>query len=232
MSNKTIESKETLDPEMAIESAISKTEKWIENNGKSLLTALAVIVVVVGSLFAYKYLYKLPQEKKAANMVFVAEQLFAVDSFALALNGDSSGGGFLNVIERFGSTSVANVANHYAGVCYIKLGNFDSALKYLRAYKQTSGVPNQIINAQNLGLQGDVLSEQKNYAEAAKMYRKASDIDNNFTSPYYLLKEGGIWVKLGDMAKAIEAYDAISNRYPTSMEARDIEKYKGAADQQ
>ncbi len=47
------EAEELLDPEVKIESAIGKTEEWIIRNGKILLTALTVIVLVVAGILAY-----------------------------------------------------------------------------------------------------------------------------------------------------------------------------------
>ena len=38
--------------------------------------------------------------------------------YALALEGDANGAGFLEVIEKYGSTPSGNLAKHYAGVCY------------------------------------------------------------------------------------------------------------------
>ena len=83
------------DPEVAIASAIGKVEGFIMKNGRSLLIALAVVVVVVGGFFGYKYLVVGPRAEKAAAMMFMAEQQFAADSFALALNGDGNFAGFL-----------------------------------------------------------------------------------------------------------------------------------------
>ena len=133
---------QTEDPEVAIQSAIGRVEGFIMNNGRSLLTALIVVVVVVGGFFGYKYLISGPRAEKAAAMMFVAEQQFAVDSFALALNGDGNFAGFLEVIDRYGSTDEGNLARHYAGICYLRLGEYQQALDYLKEYSaSTKSVP-------------------------------------------------------------------------------------------
>ena len=41
-----------------------------------------------------------------------------------------------------------------------------------------------------------------------------------------------MYEKLGDNAKALAAYEAVEVDYPTSMEARDIQKYIGRIQQQ
>lgn len=158
---------QTEDPEVAIQSAIGRVEGFIMNNGRSLLTALIVVVVVVGGFFGYKYLISGPRAEKAAAMMFVAEQQFAVDSFALALNGDGNFAGFLEVIDRYGSTDEGNLARHYAGICYLRLGEYQQALDYLKEYSaSTKSVPEALLAAQNCGLQGDAYAQLENYAEA------------------------------------------------------------------
>lgn len=94
------------------------------------------MVIVVGGYFAYEYLVKRPRAVKAAEMMFVAEQLFAAEDYTAALEGDGSNAGFLDVVSQYGATRPGRLAAHYAGVCYMKLGDFDSAMEYLNKYKR------------------------------------------------------------------------------------------------
>lgn len=222
------------DPEVAIASAIGRVEAFIMRNSRSLLTALGVVIIVVGGFFGYKYLVAVPRMEKASAMMFAAEQQFAQDSFKLALNGDGNFAGFLQVIEKYGSTGTGNVARHYAGICYLRLGQYQEALDYLTQYKgSTDDVPSALLAAQNYGLRGDVYVQMGDYAEAAKSYEKAVATSSDpLTAPYYLKKASEVYEKLGDNAKALAAYEAVEVDYPTSMEARDIQKYIGRIQQQ
>ena len=222
------------DPEVAIASAIGRVEAFIMRNSRSLLTALGVVIIVVGGFFGYKYLVAVPRMEKASAMMFAAEQQFAQDSFKLALNGDGNFAGFLQVIEKYGSTGTGNVARHYAGICYLRLGQYQEALDYLTQYKgSTDDVPSALLAAQNYGLRGDVYVQMGDYAEAAKSYEKAVATSSDpLTAPYYLKKACEVYEKLGDNAKALAAYEAVEVDYPTSMEARDIQKYIGRIQQQ
>ena len=222
------------EPEVAIASAIGRVEAFIMRNSRSLLTALGVVIIVVGGFFGYKYLVAVPRMEKASAMMFAAEQQFAQDSFKLALNGDGNFAGFLQVIEKYGSTGTGNVARHYAGICYLRLGQYQEALDYLTQYKgSTDDVPSALLAAQNYGLRGDVYVQMGDYAEAAKSYEKAVATSSDpLTAPYYLKKAGEVYEKLGDNAKALAAYEAVEVDYPTSMEARDIQKYIGRIQQQ
>lgn len=224
--------KQNLDPEVAIENALGKTELFFQRNSKLLLTILVVIVVAVGGYFGYKYLYQAPRAEKASEMMFVAQQLFAEDQFDLALEGDGNNAGFLEVIERYGSTPEGNLANHYAGICYLRTGDLDNALKYLHRYASVDGAPGLLINAQNHGLQGDIYVQLKDNGKAVEAYEKAvKAADNVLTTPYYLKKLGLLYEQNGAYDKAVAAYRRIADDYPTSLEARDIEKYIGQAEQ-
>ncbi|MDD3108626.1 MAG: hypothetical protein PHV49_05400, partial [Alistipes sp.] len=141
------------DPEVAIASVIDRAEAFFMRNGKAVLVTLAVLIVVVGGFFGYKYLIVAPRAEKAAAMMFVAEQQFAVDSFQTALNGDGNYAGFLQVIDKYSSTPEGNLARHYAGICYLHLGQYNEALDYLKQYTpSTKDVPSAMLAAQNLGL--------------------------------------------------------------------------------
>lgn len=215
------------DPEMVIESAIGRTESYIERHFKTLLISVGVVILIVGGYFGYANLIAAPNEEKASAAAYIAEQHFQVDSFAVALNGTTEFEGFLSIIDNYGSTRVGNIANHYAGICYLKLNDFDNALKYLSAYKATEGNAAIIINAQNAGLVGDINVEKGNIEEGIKFYEKAVAFQNDFTSPMYLKKAGIAYEQLGNKAKALEAYNKIQDQYPASIEGRDIDKFIG-----
>ena len=114
------------------------------------------------------------------------------------------------------------------GVCAVKGGDLDGALAFLAQYKPAKGAAAEIINAQNLGLQGDIYVEKGDLKKGAEFYNKAVEASNNsLTAPYYLKKLGGIYEAQGDKAGALKAYRTILDSYAQSLEARDIEKYIG-----
>ena len=137
--------------------------------------------------------------------------------------------GFLDVIEKYGSTPSGNLAKHYAGICYLRTGDLENAAKYLAKFSQLKGIPGELINAQNYGLQGDIAVEQQDYARAVKFYEKAvKAADNNLTAPMYLRKAGLAEQAQGNEQKAAAFYEEIMTSYPASMEARDAEKLLGS----
>jgi tetratricopeptide (TPR) repeat protein len=220
------------DPEVQIESALGKTELWFEKNWKVLTGVLVAILVVVAGVYAWQELYKAPQGKKAGDAMFVAQQLFADGDWATALNGDGNNLGFAEVADTYKNTPQGRLAAHYAGICYLKTGDADAALDYLSRYKATKGAPNTLVNAQNEGLKGDIYVDKDDLATAITHYRRAVDASNNvLTTPIYLKKLGMAYDATGNYAEAVKAYRRIADDYPTSLEARDIEKYASAAEQ-
>ncbi|HIW98075.1 MAG TPA: tetratricopeptide repeat protein [Candidatus Tidjanibacter gallistercoris] len=219
---------EHADPEQKIETALDKTELFFQKYTKQLLTGLLVVVIVVGGYFAYEYLVKRPRAVKAAEAMFVAEQLFAAGDYTAALEGDGSNAGFLDVVAQWGGTRPGRLAAHYAGVCYMKLGDFDAAMEYLGKYKEVKGAPGVLINAQNIGLKGDIHVERGDYAQAEKAYAQAADAaDNVLTTPYYLRKLAYVYAAQGKTAEAVAVCERIKTEYASSLEARDIDKLIG-----
>ena len=211
--------------------AMNKTEFFFEKNGRLMSYIFMGLLIVAALIFGYRSLIVLPRAEKAAEMIAEAQNRFDSETpdFELALLGDANGAGFLDVVEKYGSTPSGNLAKHYAGICYLRMGDLENAAKYLAKFSPVKGIPGSLINAQNYGLQGDVAVEQQNYAQAVKFYEKAvKAADNNMTTPMYLRKAGLAEQALGNNEKAAVCYERILTSYPASMEAREAEKLLGA----
>ena len=190
--------------------------------------AAVVLVVVCGYL--YKNLVIDSNAEKAAAMIVDAQDRFAGENpdFALALNGDENGAGFLDVVEQYGSTASGNIAKHYAGICYLRLGDLENAEKYLSMYKAVKSIPAEVVNAQNLGLRGDIAVEKGEYESAVALYKKAVAASANiYTAPLYLYKQVLAYAALGNKAEALKCLEALQADYAGSTEAREAEKVLG-----
>lgn len=210
--------------------AMDKTELFFEKNGRKLTYVFLALLVLAALIFGYRTLIAQPRAEKAAEMIAEAQNRFEAENpdYELALTGDDSGAGFLDVVEQYGSTASGNLAKHYAGICYLRQGDLESAAKYLAGYSPVKGIPGALINAQNYGLQGDVAVEQGDYAAAVKFYEKAvKAADNNLTAPMYLRKAGMAEQAQGNAERAAAYYEQILASYPASMDAREAEKLLG-----
>lgn len=214
----------------ALGQAMNKTELFLQNNGRKLSYLLLAVLVIGLLIYGYRALVLQPRAEQAAELIAQAQERFeaAEPDYQLALEGDANGAGFLDVIDQYGSTPSGNLAKHYAGICYLKLGDLENAAACLAKFSTVKGLPGKLINAQNYGLQGDVAVEQGDYAGAIKFYEKAVNAaDNNLTAPMYLRKAGLAARANGDAKAAAAYFQRIQTEYPASMDARDAEKYLG-----
>ena len=205
-----------------IEETLTNTEQFIEENQKSLITIVSAIVVIVALFSVYQKFYITPMEEEAQAEMYMAELYFQKDSFNLALNGDGQYLGFLDVADDYSSTNVGQLANYYAGLCYLNTTDFDNAIEYLGDFSSDDIV----LSSLALGCIGDAYMELGDIDAALDAYASAvSNSSNDFTAPRYMMKQALIHDANGDSDKALNIYQSIKNDYKTSREANGIEKY-------
>ena len=217
--------------EAAVAEAVSKTEQFFQQNGKKVVLAVVAVVALAVAGYLYKSLVIDANAEKASELIIEAQNRFGVENpdFALALNGDENGAGFLDVVEQYGSTASGNIAKHYAGICYLRLGDLENADKYLAMYKPVNKLGAEVVNAQNLGLRGDIAVENGDYEAAVALYKKAVAASANiYTAPLYLYKQIVVYAALGNKAEAQKCFDTIQAKYPVSAELREAEKVLGS----
>jgi tetratricopeptide (TPR) repeat protein len=194
-----------------------------ERYGKQASYVLIAIILIIAGWLAYRNYISEPNEKKATEAMFRAEDYYRMDSARLALNGDNINYGFLKVISRYSGTKAANLASFYAGSCYLKLGDFNNAVKYLKEFSTTD----QILQARDLGLLGDAYSELNRKEEAVEQYKKAGTYyqEDQLFSPEYLFRAGYLYESMGKTQEAINMYKIIKDKYPQSQRGAEIDKY-------
>ena len=213
---------ELLENPEALKEKLAGAENWLEQNPKIVVGVAAAILIIVGGYFAFNY-YKNGQNDLAQKEMFQAVYYFEADSLDKALNGDGNNLGFLEIIDEYGVTDAANLANYYAGVSYLKQGKFELARLYLEDFSASD----LLIQARAYSLVGDSYMEEKKYDDAAKYYNKAANYKpNKYFSPTYLMKEALAYEKLNQNDKARETYDKIINQYWESSEYQNARKFK------
>ncbi|MFN7015454.1 MAG: tetratricopeptide repeat protein, partial [Bacteroidia bacterium] len=141
--------------------------------------------------------------------------------------GDGNYLGFNDIIENYGVTKSANLASYYMGICYLKKGEYENAIKYLKNFDSND----QVVAPIALGAIGDANLELGNNDEAIKYYIKAASAsENKFTSPIYLMRAGMTMELAGRYKEAVEVYKKIKTDYNESAEGREVEKYLARAE--
>ena len=204
-----------------VEQTLSRTEQFIEDNYKQLLYGLAVVVVLVGAFWLVRMRIN-NQAQDALSQMYVAEDYFAKDSVNLALNGDGNYLGFIDIADNYKTTKTGNLANYYAGLCFLQLGQFEDAIEYIGRFNKKG----EALSPLAYGCTGDAYIELGDNLKGIEFYMKAVNFSNNdFYNPLYLLKAGQIYELDGDFDKALEIYTRIKEDYPESNEGTSIDKY-------
>jgi len=198
-----------------VEGALTKTEQFIEDNQKWIVRVVTAVLAIVAIFIGVKRFYINPLEEEAHGQMFVAEQYFEIDSFNLALYGDGNYSGFLQIIDDYGITKASNLANYYAGISFLKTGQFEDAIEYLKKFKSKDKMVAPIAK----GAIGDAYIELGDTKVGLDYYLEAADLsDNKFTTPMFLMKAGLVYEDLGQPKKALEDY-------PEYSRSNNIEKY-------
>lgn len=213
---------EQVDNLQELESALTKTEQFIEDNQKIISYVVGAILLVVGGYLGFNKFYLQPKEDEAVSQMFMAENYFEKDSFNLAINGDGNYLGFLDIIDDYGITKAANRANYYTGVSYLHLGQYEEALDYLNSFKTDDLLLAPVAE----GAKGDAYRELGDSDSALKQYKKAySASDNEITTPIYMMKAAQLLESMDELEDALALYKDIKAKYPTSTEGTNAERY-------
>ena len=206
----------------ALAEQFSKTEAFLDKNKTVVYAVAGIIVLVVAGIFGYKY-YNTNQNNTAQSEMIQAVYYFEQDSLDKALNGDGNNYGFVEIIDEYGSTASANLANYYAGVSYLKKGEFEEAIDHLESFSASD----LLVQARAYALVGDAYMELGDFGKAADQYEKAADHNpNKFFSPQYLMKAALANEKLANYSEAIGQYGEIIEEYFDAAEVSNAKKHK------
>lgn len=209
----------------------SKALNWVKANQKSILMAIGAVVLAVGSYFAYQNFIAKPNEAKAQDVISGTQQLFerAVSSpnvdtaaFKAVLNGDGVNKGALSVSKSYGG-KVGNLAKYYAGISYLKIGDFNNAVHYLKEFSTDA----KQIQMVAYGALGDAYSELKKNDDAISAYKKAAATfeDDEAVASEYLFRAGLLSEISGKTKEALAIYKELKDKFPRTQRGGEIEKY-------
>jgi tetratricopeptide (TPR) repeat protein len=154
--------------------------------------------------------------------MFMAEKYFEMDSITKALNGDGNYLGFLAIIDQYKFTKSANLSHYYAGICYLKKGEFQTAIDQLNKFSASD----ELVGPMAIGAIGDAYMELNNTDKAIEYYLKAADKrKNDLTSPMFLMKAGMAYEIEGKNDLALKTYTRIKTEFARTNEGREVDKY-------
>lgn len=224
LKSKTMAKKNAQQPDnlQELESALTKTERFIEENQKPITIAVIAVIVVVTAFLGINRFYVQPRQDEAVSQMFMAENYFESDSFNLAINGDGNYLGFLDIIDDYKMTKAANLAKYYTGISYLHLGQFEDAIDYLDQFNTKDLLLGPIAE----GAKGDASLELGDMDAALSHYRKAYRMnENELTSPIYMMKAAKVLESQDNLEDALAIYQEIKSKFPESIEGQEADKY-------
>lgn len=220
-----------------LDEGASKTEEFVSKYQNIIVGIIVLIIVVVLAFLGYNRFIIQPQQDEASNELSQSQTYFDLaleadntaqrDSlFSLAINGAQGKFGFVDIAEEYSSTKAGDLANYYAGISYLNIGEYQKAIEYLEAFS----ADDVMISTFALGAIGDAFLQLEQDKEALEYYEKAANNrENNYTTPKYFFKAGLTAMRLDNANKAIEYLELIKEKYPESEEAKKLAPYLGKA---
>lgn len=206
------------------EAVIAKAKNFWDKYSKPLMIVSLLLIVTVGGWYAYQNFVVKPKESKAVEAMFRAEEYFRNDSVKLALNGDGQNMGFEKIAEKYSGTKAGKLASFYAGSCYLKLNDYEKAVKHLKKFDTGS----DLIQARAYKLIGDAYADWGKNDDALTYYKKAGRQfeKDEANSPEYLFTAAYFADRvLKNKDEAIKLYKEIKEKYPRSQQAFDADNY-------
>ena len=216
------EDHELLESPDAIRERLTKTESFVKDHSTLFYTIGGALALAIAGFLGYRY-YVDNQNEEAQQEMFQAIYYFEADSLSRALNGDGNNYGFLDIIDNYGLTEAANLSKYYAGVAYLKQGNYEEAIEYLNDFSASDA----LVQGRAYSLIGDAYMQLGNYEDAASHYLKAADYKpNKFFSPQYLTKAALAYEQMGDNKRAADTYGRIIEEFPGATDVQQAQKEK------
>ena len=206
------------------EVVIAKAKDFWTRNSKAIMIACGAIILLAGGWLIYKNYVKEPKNIKASEALYKAEEYYRMDSCNLALNGDGQHMGLLRVISRFSGTDAANLAQFYAGSCYLKMGDNQNAIKHLKKFETDA----RQIQARAYRLLGDAYADAGNNSEALSNYKKAArHFEKDYSQSAEALFMAAYFADrvVKNQKEAIELYKELKEKYPNTQQGLQADNY-------
>lgn len=206
------------------EQVIDRARDFWSRYGKTATIVAAAIIVIGGGWLAYKYLVKQPKEQKANEAIWRAQDYFAQDSMDKVLKGDGQAAGAERLSSQYSGTDAGELADYYAGVAALKLGDHNKAIKHLKDFSTDA----HQIQARAYKLLGDAYANAGKNSDALSSYKKAArefEEDKMNSSDYLLLAAYFADRVLNNKKEAESLYREIKEKYPNTQASNDADRY-------
>lgn len=200
-------------------------KRQFKTNKKLRFITIGVGILVIGILGYLLYLQFVwkPANEKSKGAYWEGLNYAVKDSTDLSIDLLRSN------VKKYDGKVGGEVAQFVLGRQLMAIKDFKGALKELEGVD----VEDTYVAIMAIGLQADCLSEMKKYDEAANKYLEAADmLENDMTTPMYLMKAGLCAEEIKNFEKATEFYQRIQDDFIDYARQNQIEKFLARASNQ
>lgn len=216
--------KEELEQDILLEYS-SRFMHFYQTNKATVIGGGVGIILAIGLIIGY-VVYSGQQEEEASILLGMAEQELMMENYETALYGNDETFtlGFVQIANNYGNTDSGNLAHYYAAVSEFELGNHEDALTYIEDFTPPEG----ILGVAAISFHANILLQLDNFIEAAELYERAAEWDeNDATTPANLLEAARAYQQADNIQMTTSILERIVNQYPSSSQASSAERMLG-----
>lgn len=178
-----------------------------------------LVIGILGYLLYRQFVWK-PANEKSKDSYWEGLNYAVKDSTAVAID-------FLeSEVKKYDGKVGGEVAQFVLARQLMTNKDFKGAIKQLEGVD----LEDTYVSIMAIGLHADCLSDMKKYEDAANKYLEAADmLENELTTPMYLMKAGLCAEEIKNFPKAAELYQRIVDDFPTYSGQNQVEKYLARA---
>jgi len=192
----------------------SWTQNLFDKNKSAVFGGILAVVLLIGGAIGYYY-YSANQEETAQQLLANATNYYMNSDYEKALSGSEADFtiGFEQIINNYSRTDAGNLARYYAAVSEYNLGNVQQAISYIEDYD----LPEGILGVGPLSFHAVLMTDAGNLEQAAALYVKAAEWDDNeSTTPYNYLEAAQAYYDAENYGEAEKYAGIIVNQYDES----------------
>jgi tetratricopeptide (TPR) repeat protein len=209
--------------EDALVTSYVKITGFYERNKKNISIAVTIVAVLIIAAIVFLK-NRADNSEKASAQLGEVFSLYDAGQYQQAIDGipERNITGLKAIVDNYGGLRAGDYARFYLANAYYHLGKYDLALEQFDDFSPTDDV---LAVSRFAGI-GSCLEAMGKYKEAAENFEKAATkYPQDVNAAENLSNAARNYGKAGEKQTAIELYKKVKKNYPTSVFARDADRY-------
>lgn len=201
------------------QNTLNTKEAFVVKYKKAITAGIVLLIALIGGVMIFKSCQNARQEKASAEMapaqemlaetqdseMYMSDSLLQVN-YQKMLNGDNAAAvkGFVKIADEYSSVKAGNLANLYAGLCYMNMNKPKEAVQYLEKYDTED---DQMVSPAAMVALGNAYASLNQLDKAVETLKKGAEKADNMTvSAQAYIQAAEILESQKKNAEALELY--------------------------